>query len=280
MIDFGPKRQEQECKNNAPCESKSRRGRPEKKPDYCKESMIGELIDKAVKLFKIPFDDRDERPEDAPTIVDVAEVMGISPLKVKRMLITADYYSTATSRMVQKLHSRGCSVPKIMEITGLKRASVYGYLPYSKGAYNLCDLSIGAENSKAFRERNQACAELEKQLDCKCSEIPEEAYESFWNAISTFENYLFRSEAGEGIKYTLRSPENGCVDDIQICFNGTVLTKAQVEEAFRKARETEVSEGCVCDASKLGCACAQELYAVFLRIGACTKDVDPGVLKE
>ena len=67
MIDFGPKRQEQECvEKTTSCKKKTRRGRPEKKPDYCKEKMIGDLIAKAVELFREPYDDRDVRAKDAP----------------------------------------------------------------------------------------------------------------------------------------------------------------------------------------------------------------------
>lgn len=36
---------------------------------------------------------------------------------------------------------------------GLKRASVYAYLPYSKGSYNLSELTLYAEHGKAYRKR-------------------------------------------------------------------------------------------------------------------------------
>ena len=259
MIDFGPKRQEQECvEKTTSCKKKTRRGRPEKKPDYCKEKMIGDLIAKAVELYKEPYDDRDIRAKDAPKIIEVAEAMNITQMKVRKMLITAEYFSSALSRQVQKLHEQGCTIPQIMEETGLGRAAVYSYLPYSKGAYNLCSLSVGAENSSAYRERKRVCDELEKHLDC------ERAFEYFWDAIITFENYLFRDEQGNGIKYTITGDKIHC--------NGQVITKAELKKAFRRARETELAEGCVSEASKLGCRGACELYAVFLRIGACKND--------
>ena len=256
MFDFGPRRQEQECvEKTTSCKKKTRRGRPEKKPDYCKEKMIGDLIAKAVELFREPYDDRDVRAKDAPKIIEVAEAMNITQIKVRKMLITAEYYSSDLSRQVQKLHEQGYTIPQIMEKTGLKRAAVYSYLPYSKGAYNLCSLSIGAENSSAYRERKRVCDELDKHLDC------EQAFNYFWDAIVTFENYLFRDEQGNGIKYTITDEEIHC--------NGQVITKAELKKAFRSARETERTEGCVSEAGKLGCKGACELYAVFLRIGAC-----------
>lgn len=99
MFDFDPKRQEQECvEKTTSCKKKTRRDRPEKKPDYCKEKMIGDLIAKAVELFREPYDDRDVRAKDAPKIIEVAEAMNITQIKVRKMLITAEYYSSDLSR--------------------------------------------------------------------------------------------------------------------------------------------------------------------------------------
>ena len=78
--------------------------------------------------------------------------------------------------------------------------------------YLLCSLSIGAENSSAYRERKRVCDELDKHLDC------EQAFNYFWDAIVNFENYLFRDEQGNGIKYTITDEEIHC--------NGQVITKA------------------------------------------------------
>ena len=93
MNDFGPKRPMSE---DTLCEStgviKAKRGRPKKKPGYDRAEAIDELFAKVVESFGIPFDDREERPEDAPTIVSVANALQITPIKVRKMLITAGYY--------------------------------------------------------------------------------------------------------------------------------------------------------------------------------------------
>lgn len=60
--------------------------------------MIGDLITKAVELFREPYDDRDVRAKDAPKIIEVAEAMNITQIKVRKMLITAEYYSSDLSR--------------------------------------------------------------------------------------------------------------------------------------------------------------------------------------
>lgn len=110
---------------------KAKRGRPRKKPDYDRAEQINNLLDKAVDLFGEPFDDREERSKDAPSIRDVANAMDTTPLKIRKILITTGHYSTELSRKVQSLREQGCSIQQIMKQTGLKRASVHAYLPYS-----------------------------------------------------------------------------------------------------------------------------------------------------
>lgn len=95
------------------------------------------MLQEAIKLFKEPYDDRPNRSPDAPTLVDVAEAMQTTTLKVRKILVTVGHYSTETSRKVQELYNSGYSVPEIMKETGLSKASVNTYLPYSKGAYKL-----------------------------------------------------------------------------------------------------------------------------------------------
>ena len=58
---------------------KAKRGRPKKKPGYDRAEVIDNLLVKAVESFGTPFDDREERPEDAPTIVSVANVLQVTP---------------------------------------------------------------------------------------------------------------------------------------------------------------------------------------------------------
>ena len=130
MNDFGPKRPMPE---DAPCASesteKAKRGRPKKKPNYDRDKEIEAFQAKAVELFGEPYDDRIERPEDAPSIRDVANAMNTTPLRVRKMLVTAGVYSTKLSRKVQSLYEEGYSIQQIMDETGLKRASVHAYLP-------------------------------------------------------------------------------------------------------------------------------------------------------
>ena len=97
------------------------------------------------------------RSDGYSTIVSVANALQITPIKVRKMLITAGYYSTAMSRKVQALQDEGYSVQEIMEKTGLKKASVNGYLPYTKGAYKLESPTLYAEQGRLFRSRKVFC---------------------------------------------------------------------------------------------------------------------------
>ena len=94
MNDFGPKRPMSE---DVLCASKdtvkAKRGRPKKKPDYDRDKEIEAFQAKAVELFGEPYDDRIERSEDAPSIRDVARAMDTTPLRVRKMLVTAGVYS-------------------------------------------------------------------------------------------------------------------------------------------------------------------------------------------
>lgn len=258
MSDIGPKRP---ASKDA---VKAKRGRPEKKPGYDKEGVIDDLLRKAVELFEEPYDDRQERSEDAPSLAYVAENLRVSKPKVRKLLITAGYYSTALSRKIQELHCAGCDISEIMEQTGLGQTSVHCYLPYSKGAYNLENPTLYAEQGRLYRKRKTACEGLAEHLDC------EEAEQYLWDAIEAFAEYPFCTTKGLPVKYTVKGGE--------LFFNRKEksITRATVMKAFHKARELQMSEGFVSGPKKLGTFGASYLYPVFLRIGVCCKEACKG----
>lgn len=47
------------------------------------------MIQQAVELFQYPYDDRKDRPADAPSVTSVAEEMHTSRIRVRKMLISA-----------------------------------------------------------------------------------------------------------------------------------------------------------------------------------------------
>ncbi len=234
---------------------KAKRGRPKKKPEYDHEQNIKELLEQVVSLFKVPFDDRKERPTDAPNISSVAHSMNTSRMRVRKLLITAGYYSTAMSRKVNGLYESGLTVKEICEETGYGRSAVHSVLPYEKGIYKLADPTLNAEQCQQFQWRKKSAEQLTEHMD-------EEKCDVFlWETIRAFEDYNFHLEDNSRIKYS--------VDCEKICFGSVTVRREEISEAFRKARKIQCVEGCVCKADRLCCRGAEELYAVFLRIGVC-----------
>lgn len=258
MSDFGPKRP---ASNDA---VKAKRGRPKKKPDYDKTEKIQEELEKAVALFAEPYDDRERRSPGAPSLNDVARKLGTTTIRTRKMLITAGYYSTEASRVVQELHNAGADMKEIMRETGFKEASVYSYLPYSKGVYNLADPTLSAEQNRLFRKRKASCAKLQAHLE------DEEAEEYLWETIEAFENYLFLTARGLPLRYMIKGGE------IFFTRKEKSVTRATVMQAFRRAREIQKQEGFVSGPKQLGTFGASYLYAVFLRFGVCKKTPEKG----
>ena len=162
-------------------------GRPKKKEPNPDVSMQ-QLLTTAVTLFDTPYDDRDgDRPTSLPSLRFVAEEMGTTILRVRKLLITAEYFTTSTSRQIQRLIGSGCSIEAVMEQTGLGRASVYSYTPYKNLAFNLKETSVNADRHRLFRRRVRACQELQKHL-----ELPNQS-EYLWRAVIAFEDYPFKT---------------------------------------------------------------------------------------
>ncbi len=122
--------------------------RPKKKISDPALSMEA-LLKKAVELFREPYDDRDERDADLPSLRSVADQLNTTILRTRKLLITAEYYSTETSRLVQTLTNEGVGMEEIMAATGLKRASINSYLPYKNLAFNLDQTTVNADRRAA-----------------------------------------------------------------------------------------------------------------------------------
>ncbi|MBQ8940697.1 MAG: hypothetical protein IJ062_02595 [Firmicutes bacterium] len=241
---------------NGPESSKrAKRGRPKKKTNYNRKEQIDGLVSEAVLLIGIPFDDRDVRPIDAPTIESVAKAMNTTPVKIRRLLITGDYYSTEKSRMVQSMLKNGLTVDEISKKTGLGKASVYSYIPYRKGAYMLPEPTLYAEQTRLFRKRKKACEILMEYIDCtECSRY-------LWETIIVFENYSFCMENGKRFKYS--------IDGDWLCCDGIKISKQRIIEAFSKVRKIQKVNGHIREDKALEICGLKELIVIFLRIGAC-----------
>lgn len=239
--------------------SEKKIGRPKKKPEYDKEKTIQELLNKAIELLDEPYDDRDLRDPAAPSLRSVAEELHTTLIRARKLLITADYYSTVTSRKIQHLSAKGLTIKEIAEQTGLSEASVYSYLPYSKGVYNLDERSLNADRGRMFKKRKEACEQLQEHLD------QPDAIIYMWSAILAFQDYPFATAKGYPFKYTVKGWE------IFFSRKEKSITKSTVEMAFLNAREVQERDGFVSGPKKLATFGASYLYPIFLRIGVCEK---------
>ncbi len=97
--------------------------RPKKKNTDPKMSME-QLLNRAVTLFQEPYNDRDERDVDLPSLRTVAEELNTTILRTRKLLITAEYFSTCTSRMVQEMAAEGRTIAEIMDVTENKIKSI------------------------------------------------------------------------------------------------------------------------------------------------------------
>ncbi len=240
-------------------------GRHKKKDVHPEESME-QLLCRTVELYEEPYDDRDEREDYLPSMRSVADEMHTTVLRARKLLITADFYSTKTSRMVQALFKQGLSMKDIMEKTDLGRASVYSYLPYQGLAFNLDQTTVNADRLKLFRRRKKVVAELLEHLN----ELNEEEY--LWKAVIAFEHYSFYTTMGQKYSYTIKRGIDGlCTEEIMIKQKEKTITRSIIILAFRKALEIQKKEGGVSGPKCIDCFGASYLYPLFLRWGLITQ---------
>ena len=236
-------------------------GRPNKKNGNPRESME-QLVARAVELFEEPYDDRDGRNEDLPSVRFVAEEMDTTILRARKLLITAGCYSTEMSRKVRELHEQGVPILEIMDATGLGQASVYSYLPYLGLAWNLEERTANADRLRVFRRRKNAIENLIAHLE----RLDAEAY--LWKTVIAFEGYPFLTAKGLRFSYALKRGKNGLpTAEIEIDRKEKTITKATICLAFRMALEIQRREGYVSGPKKIGGFGASYLYPMFLRFG-------------
>lgn len=242
------------------------------------------LLTRTVEAFSEPYDDRDEQDASLPSLRSVADQLNTTILRVRKLLITAEYFSTKTSRTVQALVAEGKSVEEIMAVTGLGRASVNSYLPYKNLAFLLDQTTVNADRHRVFRRRVKAVNELQSHMDSPDVEV------WLWKAIIAFEGYPFRtsgrgSREGTKFKYEMsREPgksgshynwENvdGFGNELWIIVDGVKreksISRSTVELGYKKARKLGIVRG----PKALGLPGAGSyLWPVLIRLGACTAE--------
>lgn len=242
--------------------------RPRKKPNYNPHQIMQEFMDAIADAFGF-YDDRDD--DTAPGLNAVAAEFGITSLKTRKLLITAGVYSTSLSRQIAELAAGGYKIEQIMKITGLSRASVHSYLPYTKIPYNLAELSANAERIRLYRERKRKCEEFcsrAGRITAANRMTAKEQETELWELLKFLQCCVFLT--AKGLKFTYR------IHSGEMCVNRVAksITQATVFMAYNRAVELTKETGSVNDPEQLGTFGASYLHPVFVRIGVIRKLTD------
>ena len=163
-------------------------GRLKKKPEYNPELQFNNFLQELRDAY-----------EEADSLRSLADELNISLLKLRKLLITADVFTSDICTEINDLHQSGKKIPEIMKLTGLSRASVHSYLPYTKGLYNAAEISLNAERCRTYKIRQEQVRLLR--------EMPSE--ENLWQAVIAFQDYPFKTATGLPFWYKLKVGKNG-----------------------------------------------------------------------
>lgn len=119
--------------------------RKELKPELNIDAMRRDLISMAVSEYT-----------HSNNIRSVAKTIGISPMKVRKLLITAGVDKTELSEEITGLYAESKSINDIAKLLNMSFASVSSYLPYNHAAYKLPDRSVTADSAARARSRKKA----------------------------------------------------------------------------------------------------------------------------
>ena len=241
------------------------------------EGSMEELIARAVKAAKAPFNS--SRSSELPSLRSVAEQLGTTVIRTRKLLITADYFSSPTATTVQRMKSEGKTIEEIGAALRLKPAAVYGYLPYENLAYNLLQTTSNADRHRRYR----ATKKLKVAVDTGSIEKISAA---LWRCVIVFEGYPFSTSgrgSRSGVEYTYQVSRRGSAggrhyagDSVQgygnelwVVIDGEKkeksISRSTVELGFQKYLELLKTEGAVSGPKKLGVFGASYLLPLFQR---------------
>ena len=260
-------------------------GRKQKHPEHKEKAtaLMNELLDEVVAVWTAEKD---------PELKAIAEEIGLSPAKLRKLLITAGerdkrtYYDSPVASSILQLRAEGKTVAEIQQIMGLSYTSVQGYLPHNR-VYNLDTMSSECERIRFFRSRRRSVDELKIHLG-----LPDKSV-WLWRCVIAFENYPFRTAGRDGkggikFKYTvsrstgagghhydgkavpgfgnelfiIRAGDDGKVEKQKS------ISRSTVDLALKKTREKEITGPRALGVPGAG----SYLYAMFVRFGLINHD--------
>ena len=170
-------------------------GRKKLKPDYDAGKNLKEQMDAAVALY-----------ESEMSLQAIGEELGLNPIKVRKLLITARVYESDMAEKVQatfeeyrETQDYKNSILSTANNLQLSKASVTSYLPYQKGVYfpstEKDKISVGAERQQRYRAMKRWRAD------------PTE--ENFWGVVLVYAGVKFKTYSGLPFSYEIKKGRNG-----------------------------------------------------------------------
>lgn len=170
------------------------------------DGAMEELIKKAVDLAQAPF--TPERNTSLPSLRSVATELGTTVIRARKLLITADYFTSPTASAVQKMIAEGKSVDEICASLHLKPSAVYGYLPYEVRPYNLPETTANADRHKRYR----ATKKLQSHLQENGGVFDSHTSFLLWRCMVIFQNFPFQTSGRNGkgaVEFTYTASAEG-----------------------------------------------------------------------
>jgi hypothetical protein len=175
---------------------KSGGGRKKLKPEYDAGKNLKEQVDAAVALYNSEM-----------SLQAIGEELGLNPIKVRKLLITAGVYESEVAEKVQdtfeeyrETQDYKTSILSTANTLKLSKASVTSYLPYQKGVYfpstaSKEKISVGAERQRRYRAMKRWRAH------------PTE--ENFWGVVLAYAGIKFKTYSGLPFSYEIKKGRNG-----------------------------------------------------------------------
>ena len=243
------------------------------KPELNIDELQDDLIAQAVSEFSR-----------CDNIRAVGKRMGISPMKVRKLLITAGAYKTELSEEIAELYADGLTINDISVILNMSFASVSSYLPYNHSAYKLPDRSVEADSSARARVRRKAKNDLKDDILNENDWTGSDG--SLWRLVSLYQGVRFKT-SGRGkehignVAFTYeikKSSRTGEYTD-ELIFStreqGKTITRSSVELALKGALSVQKEHDCVKGPKAIGQIFGiSYLYAMFIAWGLITDNVE------
>ena len=169
-------------------------GRKKLKPEYDAGKNLKEQMESAVALYN------------TMSLQAIGEELGLNPIKVRKLLITADVYESKVAEKVKNTFEEyretqdyKTSILSTANTLQLSKASVTSYLPYKKGVYYPSiekeKISVGAERQRRYRAMK------------RWRSNPTE--ENFWGVVVGYAGVKFKTYSGLPFTYEVRKGRNG-----------------------------------------------------------------------